>query len=253
VSFIVQRFDREDRWIDSILARIEGLAGAAAEEGRRDFHLCLSGGSTPAPLYRVLAASPRLSGLSERLQFHVWPGDERMVPADSPQRNGRMIAEALGLVKGGAGQAWPRPPRLHPWPSWAQEKPQDRAQDDAERESVCNAYAHELRETFSPAIEAPAAVIFDIVILGMGTDGHTAGLFTIDDCERTELVLASLAPSEPRLRMTLGARLLARSGECMILARGEDKKAVLDRILAGEDVPLVRVAERGSTFYLLET
>ena len=239
MNFSVKRFDREEDWIASVIERIEGLAETAVGAGRHDFHLCLSGGSSPEPVYRTLAASPRLAALSERLQFHVWPGDERVVPADSAQRNGRMIAEALGLVKGGAGSsAWPRPMRFHPWPAGGQKM-------------ACEAYARELCETFSAAFEIPEAAVFDVVILGMGTDGHTAGLFTLADCVNPGLTLATLAPVEPRLRMTMGARLLARSGECIVLARGQDKNAVLDRILAGADLPLSRVAGHESGVYLL--
>ena len=238
MNFSVRHFEREDEWIASVLERIEGLAEVSAGAGHSDFHLCLSGGGTPAPVYRALAASPRLARLSEQLQFHAWLGDERVVPSDSPQRNGRMIAEALGLGDSGTGHSWQQSLRFHPWPEDSQE-------------TACEAYDRELRNTFSSVLASPLAAVFDIVILGMGTDGHTAGLFSLADCERPELTLATLAPAEPRLRMTMGSRLLTRTGECMVLARGRDKQAVLDLVLAGADFPLTRVAGHESGVYLL--
>ena len=97
--------------------------------------------------------------------------------------------------------------------------------------------------------------MLDLVVLGMGADGHTAGLFTIDQVSRAAdaLTLATEAPVEPRLRMTMGPRLLARSKDTMVVLSGTGKAKMLDAVLGGLVVPLSMVAGGGARFYFLET
>ncbi|MDX9826193.1 MAG: 6-phosphogluconolactonase [Spirochaetia bacterium] len=211
MSLELLRFSDEDSWIDAFLATLRGLFRNAIGQGQSVFHMSLSGGSTPGALYKALAADGDCSELSERLEIHCWVGDEREVPADSPQRNGRLIQTILGEPCG-----WKNPPVLHLWP-------------EGGRINASRAYSEELRRCMG---KAP---VFDLALLGMGTDGHTAGLFSREDtsgCRTDPLCLPTLAPSEPRLRMTMSAQLLRASRCSLLLLKGEDKAAVVDTLLS---------------------
>ena len=188
-------FTVESLWIKAMEAEFDLHIQAATRAGRKDFHAGLAGGSTPLPLYRALAVSPFLRDL-EGLEIHLWVGDERDVPVESPLRNGAAIAKAFAPALGGEG-AWARPPVLHLWPG-------------ADRQASASLYAKELISCLG---ESGA---FDLSILGMGSDGHTAGLFP-PLLDRRNLgaaepsVVLTQAPSEPTRRMSLSADFLSRS------------------------------------------
>src|SRR5262245_29806910 len=125
----------------------------AAIDARGSFSVALSGGSTPRDLHLRLA-SPPLAQQVDWAHVHVWFGDERCVPPDDPQSNYRMAYETL-LSK------VPIPPRqVHRMHG---ELPPDQAADE---------YEHDLRDFFKD--EPPS---LDLILLGMGDNGHTASLF----------------------------------------------------------------------------
>jgi 6-phosphogluconolactonase len=188
------------------------IAAAATELflRQRPRTLALAGGRTPRKLYRRLAS---LKYDWERVD--VFFGDERCVLADHPDSNFRMASEAL-LSSVSA--------RIH----------RMRGED-------CDAasYEDELRAVFGEGIP-----VFDLIFLGMGTDGHTASLFPGDAAleESQRLVVRVARPDHPRLTLTLP--VLSASRLAVFLVSGEEKREALRRVLAGEDLPASRVAAR---------
>ena len=239
VKYAFYRFLDQAAWIARILADVETAAIAAIHRGQSTFNVSLAGGKTPEPVYRSLASDPSLAALSARISFHLWVGDEREVPADSPLRNGRMIASVFGDGAGAAG-AWARPPVLHLWPEG----------EAGKAGKACAAYAREIEGMLG------ASPAFDLAILGMGADGHTAGLFSAEDAASRDpagLTLKTTAPSEPRSRMTMSASLLSRSRGTMILVSGREKEPMIEAVLAGGIFPLALATGPGAAFYYWES
>lgn len=205
----LETFATQEAWLEAGLKAFVAAARLALREGRGRVDFCLAGGTTPAPLYRALAESADIAQALRGLEVGLWLGDEREVPADHAERNGRLVAEAFGQA--------PWPHSLHLWPSGP-------AADAA------SAYATEIVSCF----QGPP--VFDLALLGLGEDGHTASLFPGDPIlAATEaLALPSLAPSEPRRRMSLTLQSLKPSRAIAFLVRGPGKQAVVEG-LARED------------------
>lgn len=129
--------------------------------------------------------------------------------------------------------SWKHPPVVHLWP-------------EGDREKACVAYTEEIEK----AIGARPA--FDLSVLGMGADGHTAGLFSLADTMAESLTVTTEAPSHPVSRMTMSAALLKRSRHTMVLVRGREKKAMLDKVLKDDRFPLNMAAGSPATIYYLE-
>lgn len=184
----------------------EQLQGAIAARGQAN--LALAGGSTPKPVYETLA---QLELPWERL--HVFWSDERYVPADHPDSNQRMACQAwLNRVPFPAAN-------LHPLPTGAGDPAADAAQHEAE-----------LRAHFQTAAgQVPA---FDLILLGMGDDGHTASLFpqTAVLEERDRLVAVGRKDGQPRLTFTVP--LLNQARCVLFLVSGAGKQAALRAVLA---------------------
>ncbi len=206
---------------DDVLAR---AASAIASRGR--FAIALSGGSTPQPLYERLAASP-WRDRTDWSRWHVFWSDERLVPADDPCSNQRLAQQALlGHVPIPAAQ-------IHRVPI-----------DAGPPEVVAAAYEGELRASF--LLDDGSLPRFDLILLGLGSDGHTASLFpgapALD--ERRRLVVAtppgSLPPAVDRVTFTLPVLNAARA--IVFLVSGADKAEALRRVLAGDQsLPAARV------------
>jgi 6-phosphogluconolactonase len=191
---------------------IRSATDAVAKRGR--FTIALSGGSTPRNLYTLIAANASTT-LPWSQMFFFW-GDERHVPPDSPDSNYRMAKESL-LSK------VPIPPaNIFPVPA---ENP-DAAQ-------VADIYEQTLRKFFAVAPgEFPR---FDLILLGMGPDGHTASLFpeTAALQEKSRLVVANWVEKLGGSRITFTLPLL-NSARCVtFLVSGTDKAAALHEVLEG--------------------
>ena len=187
------------------------------ESGR--FTWALSGGSTPRSLYRLLASDE----YRERLPWpsvHFFWGDERHVPPDHAESNFRMAREAML-------DAVPVPAEnIH---RIAGEEP------DAVR--AAKLYEDELRSFFALAPgEWPR---FDLVLLGLGKDGHTASLFPGSDAvhERERLVVAPWVEAQRAFRITLTPPVLSHARRALFLVSGAEKAAALHAVLAGEREP----------------
>ncbi len=182
-------------------------AGAIA--ALRPRTLALAGGATPRPVYARLVEAP----LPWR-EIDVFFGDERCVPPDDPDSNYRMALESL------LAHVPARVHRMHG--------------------ETCDALGYEraLADVFGPGVPR-----FDLLILGLGDDGHTASLFPGDAAleDRSHLVTRVDRPDHPRLTLTLP--VLSAASVAMFLVAGERKREPLRRLLDGDlEIPAARVA-----------
>ena len=195
---------------DAIGERID----AARHDGRA-LHIALAGGSTPKRAYELLA---RVAG--SWAHVHLWLGDERWVPEDDPDANVRMVRESL--LAGARDGA----PVLHPVPS--PEVPEDAA------------WLYRL-EVLSHMPEA----VFDVVLLGMGPDGHTCSLFPghpVLDVREAPVAPVRDSPKPPPERVTLTLPVVRDARFTLLLVTGAGKRDALAAALAGdESTPLARL------------
>lgn len=215
-----QAADTHD-WLTRALAWVSHAeARALAHQGA--FHIVLAGGGTPRQLYQALAGEPHAWR-----EWHVWLGDERCLPAQDPARNSIMIQDNLL-------QATPIPAdRFHAIPA------------ELGPEQGATVYARALAGTGD----------FDLVLLGLGEDGHTASLFPGQDWGGSPDAPAALpvhgAPKPPAERVSLSAHRLAQAHEVLFLVAGADKRDAVARWQAGEDIPASAIRPRGGVDVLL--
>ncbi len=210
---------------------------ACGENRSERITICLSGGSTPKVLYGLLAG-PDYAARVPWERIHWFFGDDRVVPWDDARSNVRMVREAFG-------HGAPIPPtHLHFIPS------------DAGAEAGARAYERTLLDVYGAERLDPARPLFDLVLLGLGEDGHTASLFpgkpAVAETERLVAPVpeAGLAPFVPRITLTFPA--LASSRHVLFLVTGAGKRAALAGLAAGEDLPAGRVSCAGETAWLLD-
>jgi len=173
--------------------------------------IVLAGGKTPRTLYRLLASQFRAR--IAWANVYVFWGDERYVPPGDPRSNYRTAKEMLL-------DHVPCPPaNVHPMPTHFQ------SADAAARE-----YERTLRNHFVERWPH-----FDVVLLGIGEDGHTASLFpgSLALAERTRWVVAAQAPVEPKVRLTVTVPVLTGAAAVHVLAAGATKAEALRHVLAG--------------------
>ena len=223
----LQSIDFGARGEVTVVADGSALAQAAAERfaqaveaavaARGVAYVALSGGSTPKQMGSILAREPYRSRIPwERVQ--VFWGDERPVPLGSPESN-------AGEARRGFLDLVPIPPgNVHPWNTTA--SPQEAAE----------AYEATLREAFAQPSGVPR---FDLILLGMGDDGHTASLFPQTSAldEQESLAVANFVPKLGGSRLTLTAPVLNAGREILFLAGGPGKAATLARVLQGAEEP----------------
>lgn len=196
------------------------------------FRVALAGGSTPRLMHETLASPPFDTGVEwNSVQFFF--GDERAVAPDHPDSNFRSACDALL-------NAIP----LHP--SQIHRLAGERGDLDA----AARAYEAQIGRSF--AIEPGSGVpSFDLVVLGMGKDGHTASLFpfTAGLKERTRWVIRNEVPQMSTDRLTLTFPVLNAAACVMFLVSGREKAAILEQVLEGprnpEELPSQSVAPAG--------
>lgn len=207
---------------------------AIQQQGR--FSFVLSGGSTPQRLYRLMAAKP----FSEQIDWakvHLFWGDERCVPPDHPDSNYGMAREALlAHVPIPAAQ-------IHR--IYGEDDPGEAAQ----------AYETTLRAFFGEGLPR-----MDLILMGMGDDGHTASLFPHSaalDAPPERWVVENLIPTKQVWRVTLTAHVINAAKEVMFLVSGAEKADRLNQVLNGpyrpHDLPsqLIRPAS-GKLLWLVD-
>lgn len=195
---------------------VVGVAQEAIAQ-RGLFSIALSGGSTPGPLYGLLASEP-YRGQVDWNAIHVFWGDERCVAPDDAQSNYLLAWETM-LSKLNL-----RPEQIHRMPA-----------DRSDREQAAADYAEEIRRVLG----GHGVPVFDLLQQGMGPDGHTASLFPHQAAlhEQTRLVMPVSGPKPPPNRLTFTPLLLHAARHILFLATGADKAETLQAVLEGPDDP----------------
>ncbi len=211
--------------------RFAAAARAAVAE-RGEFVAALSGGRTPQALYEALSRPPLASAVPWK-DSHLFWGDERCVPLDDARSN-HFLARAHLLSR------VPVPPRqVHPAPV------------DGPAQEAAARWESELRGFFAPRQPLAAFPAFDLLLLGVGADGHVASLFPGDPAlaERERWTAAVAPRGDPAVaRLTLTLPVLLAAREVLVLAADRDKLGLLEAVAAGEPatraLPIALLARR---------
>ena len=214
---------------DRMLARI------AANPGR--IAICLTGGSSPKKLYELLTTESYRSRIPWD-RTHWFIGDERFVPPTDPLNN---MAMARSILLDRLAPA----SHVHPIPT-----------DAASPGESAERYQRQLKSFYGAERLNPERPLFDVVLMGVGPDGHTASIFPADPAlaEIARWVVgvprAHVAPFVPRVTLTLP--VLASCHEMLFEVAGPDKRAILTRVLDGENLPAGRARSIGETIWLVD-
>lgn len=215
------------RALDLVVAQIQAAVG-----DRGSCSLALAGGSTPKPLYEALAQTEL-----PLEKLHLFWGDERYVAADHPESNFRMVQEAW------LGPAQVPAANVHPMITTA-----------TDPRAAAAAYEAELRRVLQP--EPGALPILDIVLLGMGDDGHTASLFpqteALQVCDRW----VTVGEKSGQARLTLTVPVINAARTVIFLVSGANKQTALTQVFAQQadslQYPARLVRPQGKLYWLLD-
>ena len=203
--------------------RILTAARSAIEE-RGKFIIVLAGGGTPRAIYRMLRGAE-----GDWSRWHVYFGDERCLPVSDTGRNSSMASEAwLGRVSIPQGQVHAIPAELG-------------------ANAAALVYAETLRDV------GP----FDLVLLGLGNDGHTASLFPGREwgieADAPDTLAVFNAPKPPQERVSLSARRLSCTREVLFLVAGETKRSAVAQWCAGDAIPARAICPVAGVDVLVES
>jgi len=220
------------------------LAQAAAERvmarivsNKARVAICLTGGSSPKQLYQLLATDTYRNRIPwDRVHWFI--GDERFVGPDDPLNNmgtaRRIFLDRLAPAA-----------NIHPIPT-----------DTSDPDVAARRYESELQSFHGANALDPARPLFDVVLMGVGPDGHTASLFpdypAIEETRRWVVGVpkAHVEPFVPRVTLTLPALNSCR--EMLFEVAGAEKRAILTRVLDGENLPANRARSTGETIWLVD-
>jgi 6-phosphogluconolactonase len=215
---------------DRVMTRIAANTGRVA--------ICLTGGSSPQQLYRLLATDAFREQIPWQ-RVHWFIGDERFVPADDPLHN-MGVARRIFLDRCAPAA------NIHPIPT-----------DAAGPREAARRYESELQSFYGAKELVSSRPLFDLVLMGVGPDGHTASLFpdypALEEIERWVVGVpkAHVEPFVPRVTLTLPA--LNSCHEMLFEVSGSDKRTILTRVLDGENLPANRAQSTGETIWLVDT
>ena len=202
-----------------VLESAEGVAQVACQriteleqqaiQQHGQFRIVLAGGSTPQKVYQLLSEQTH-----DWQHWHIYFGDERCLPADDAARNSEMARQALlATVTIPSSQIYVIPAELGP---------------------------EEAAQRYTRTIEH--AMPFDLVLLGLGEDGHTASLFPGDIHPANQLVVpVNNAPKSPPQRVSLSARVLSECRHLLFLVVGDGKRNAVSRWRSAGDIPAASV------------
>jgi 6-phosphogluconolactonase len=195
----------------------------------------LSGGSTPKALYALLASE----GFRNRFPWprvHWYWGDERFVPYDHPESNYRMTREAM-LSKA------PIPPdHIHPVPT------------DGNPDDAAQRYEHTLQVSYGATTFDRVRPLFDVTLLGLGPDGHTASLLPGEPVlEERKRWVAAVSHGRPEVRITMTYPAIESSRRIAFLVAGKEKAEIFGAIRTGKSrAPAARVRPIGELFWFVD-
>jgi 6-phosphogluconolactonase len=206
-----------------------GEAARTAIAARGKFLAALSGGRTPEAMYRIMQRTD-----APWRHIHLFWGDERCVPPDDPRSNFGLAQEHL------LSRAPVPPEQVHRVPV-----------DACAPEAAARRWEAELRGFFALGQPGAAFPAFDLILLGVGEDGHVASLFPGDPAlaERERWTAAVSAQGDPAVaRLTLTLPVLLAAREVLVLAADRAKLRLLEAVASGEpatrDLPIARLARR---------
>jgi 6-phosphogluconolactonase len=212
-----------------LMARIEANPNRIA--------ICLTGGSSPKQLYRLLATE----AYAKRIPWdrvHWFIGDERFVPPSDPLNN-------MNMARGIFLDRFAPKGNIHPIPT-----------DAATPDEAAHRYERELKSFHGADDLDPARPLFDLVLMGVGPDGHTASLFpgypALNETKRWVVGVpqAHVEPFVPRVTLTLPA--LASCREMLFELAGAEKRAILAKLSKDESLPANRARSMGETVLLVD-
>lgn len=198
--------------------------------------IALSGGSTPRRTYQELV-TPRLIDRMPWSRIHWFWGDERFVPPDDPDSNFRMAREAMLA-------AAPIPPaNIHPMPTVGV-TPAD----------AVSQYEGELQRAYGATMLDPKRALFDVCLLGLGDDGHTASLLPGEPVLQEKVRwVAEVAHGRPETRITLTYPAINSSRHIVFLVSGAAKRDILKRVHAGgSSVPAAKLEPIGDLLFIAD-
>ncbi|MET7282764.1 6-phosphogluconolactonase [Kribbella sp. NPDC005582] len=212
-----------------------------AQSNGRVAQVVLTGGRVAAAVYRAVAESPASATIDwHRVEF--WWGDERFLPPGDPERNETQARDAL------LSKVEFDPARVHPMPADTGQTP----------EAAAEAYATELAATISALsdVKGRAVPAFDVLMLGVGPDGHVASLFPgYPQLEVMDVSAVAVhdSPKPPPTRISLTIPALNRSREVWFVVSGADKaSAVAEALTEASTLPASAPKGRNRTLWLLD-
>lgn len=198
------------------------------------FRIALSGGETPRILYETLT-SPEYRERIEWRRVDLFWGDERFVPHNDPRSNYRMVRETL------LARAPVLIDHVHP------------VNTDGDPDGAAARYEALLRATYGSDSLTASQPLFHVVLLGLGTDGHTASLFPGSSAleERERWVMAVQGHDVPRITLTYPA--IACSSAVVFLVTGAEKAGAVARVHAGDrSLPATHIVSDGEVVWFLD-
>jgi 6-phosphogluconolactonase len=226
---------------------VEQIVHAVARRGRAV--LSLSGGTTPKAVFEMLAQPPWRARI-EWEKLDVFWGDERFVASDDPASNARMTyAALLDHVDMPAAHIYPIPSDEGPFDG-------DVEAAFARAQSAATLYATSLHAYYGGDKLKDDQPLFDVVMLGLGEDGHTASLFpgtpALDEHTAWTAAVKTDNATAP-VRITMTYPLIESTHAVLFLVAGDGKRAIVKRVLDGdESLPAARVHPHGGTLWILD-
>lgn len=199
-------------------------------ESRGRFDVALSGGRTPERLYRLIARSPRMKPYWTNV--HLWFSDERCVPPDSDQSNYKMVRKTLVDQVDGVNVY--------------------RMEGELAPEEAANRYA----DLLSRINMEDSMPMLDLIMLGVGADGHVASLFPGSEnyIEQTKSVSAAYIDIVDMWRISMTLPLLQSARKIVVMVSGTEKADIMAKLFSGEaeTLPVARIAHLPQTLWYLD-